>query len=83
MIYESNFNRRKSKNILLMTEQVINNGMPETMSEIMQFVGVGKKIATIYMRVAEGVNDGIGVDTHVHRIGNKLGWVKTKTPDQT
>ena len=37
----------------------------------------------IYLRVAEGKDDGIGVDTHVHRIANRLGWAKTDNPDST
>ena len=49
----------------------------------MDFPGVGVKIAMIYMRVAEGANDGIGVDVHVHRISNRLGWVKTANPNET
>ena len=43
----------------------------------MAYPGVGVKITTIYMNVVEGKEEGIGVDTHVHRISNKLGWVKT------
>lgn len=47
----------------------------------MEFHGVGTKIALLYMRTAEGINDGIGVDTHVHRISSRLGWTKNaKTP---
>lgn len=50
----------------------------------MEYPGVGVKIATLYMRTAEGVNDGIGVDTHVHRLSNRLGWVNnTKNPIET
>ena len=49
----------------------------------MDLPGVGVKIAMIYMRVAEGVNDGIGVDVHVHRISNRLGWVDTSNPNDT
>jgi endonuclease III len=49
----------------------------------MKLPGVGTKIAMIYLRVAENKIDGIGVDTHVHRITNKLGWVKTNTPNET
>ena len=37
----------------------------------------------IYLRTAEGVDCGIGVDTHVHRISNKLGWVQTNNPNET
>lgn len=40
------------------------------------------KIAMLYLKVAEKITEGIGVDTHVHRITNKLGWVKnTKNPN--
>ena len=47
----------------------------------MKYPGVGMKIATLYMRNAEKVIEGIGVDTHVHRIANRLGWAKnTKNP---
>lgn len=37
----------------------------------------------LYLKVAEGISMGIGVDTHVHRISNRLGWVKTKSPIET
>ena len=47
------------------------------MEGLMDYPGVGIKIAAIYMNVMEGKQQGIGVDTHVHRIANKLGWVKT------
>ena len=43
----------------------------------MAYPGVGVKIATIYLNTAEGKQESIGVDTHVHRITNRLGWVKT------
>lgn len=42
------------------------------------------KIAMIYLKVAEGKEgEGIGVDTHVHRISNRLGWVKSDNPEET
>ena len=43
--------------------------------------GVGKKMAYLVMRSAWGEVLGIGVDVHVHRISNRLGWVKTKQPE--
>ena len=49
----------------------------------MKFAGVGTKITMIYMRVAEGINEGIGVDTHVHRISNRLKWVNSSNPNDT
>ncbi|OHS93885.1 putative endonuclease III like protein [Tritrichomonas foetus] len=45
--------------------------------------GVGKKMATLAMGQAWGDRVGIGVDTHIHRIANKLKWVKTKSPNET
>lgn len=54
-------------------------------TKIIVFTGVGPKMAHIVMRVAWGIVTGIGVDTHVHRIANRLKWVKkpTKTPEET
>ena len=49
----------------------------------MAYPGVGVKIAMIYMNVVENKQEGIGVDTHVHRISNRLGWVKTEDPNAT
>lgn len=49
----------------------------------MEYPGVGVKIAMIYMNVVEGKQEGIGVDTHVHRISNRIGWVKTEDPNST
>lgn len=50
---------------------------------MLAYPGVGVKIAMIYMNVVEGVQEGIGVDTHVHRICNRLGWAKTEDPNST
>jgi len=49
----------------------------------MEYPGVGVKIATLYFNHAEGVNQGVGVDTHVHRISNRLGWCHTNKPEDT
>lgn len=49
----------------------------------MKLPGIGVKITMIYLRTAQGIEDGIGVDTHVHRISNKLGWVNTNKPNET
>ena len=49
----------------------------------MEYPGVGIKIAMLYMKIAEGKINGIGVDTHVHRIANRLGWAKSSSPEET
>ena len=45
--------------------------------------GVGPKMAFLAATIAWGQNFGIGVDVHVHRISNRLGWVASNTPEQT
>lgn len=59
--------------------------IPSTIKGLCSLPGVGPKMGHICMQVAWGETSGIGVDTHVHRICNRLGWVKkeTKTPEAT
>ena len=45
--------------------------------------GVGRKTANLVLLIAHESDENICVDTHVHRICNRLGWVKTRTPEQT
>lgn len=60
-----------------------NCDIPATLEELIALPGVGPKMAHLAMQVAWKNVVGIGVDTHVHRISNRLGWVKTNTPEQT
>lgn len=62
-----------------------NGDIPSTIEGLVALPGVGPKMAHICMNVAWDKLSGIGVDTHVHRICNRLGWVKktTKTPEET
>ncbi|KAK2579557.1 hypothetical protein KPH14_010856 [Odynerus spinipes] len=62
-----------------------NGDIPKTINELCNLPGVGPKMAHICMQIAWGEISGIGVDTHVHRICNRLNWVKkpTKTPEET
>lgn len=59
--------------------------IPNTVDGLLQLPGVGKKMAHICMKSAWNEITGIGVDTHVHRISNRLNWVQktTKTPEET
>lgn len=57
--------------------------IPQTVEELCKIKGVGPKMAYLTANVAWKRNFGIGVDVHVHRISNRLGWVDTKTPEQT
>jgi endonuclease III len=57
--------------------------VPQTMAELLTLPGVGRKTANLTLIVACRSQDNICVDTHVHRIANRFGWVRTKTPEQT
>jgi len=57
--------------------------IPPTAEEIMNLSGVGPKMAFIVENVAWGRVTGIGVDTHMHRMFNELGWVSSKNPEET
>jgi endonuclease-3 len=57
--------------------------VPPTASDMMELPGVGPKMAFICENIAWNQTSGIGVDTHMHRLFNKLNWVNGKTPEQT
>ena len=57
--------------------------VPQTMDDLLALPGVGRKTANLVLIVAHESADNICVDTHVHRIANRLGWVRTRTPEQT
>jgi len=59
--------------------------VPKTVDELCSLPGVGPKMAFLALQVAWKINVGIGVDVHVHRITNRLGWHRkpTKTPEET
>ncbi|TAL49799.1 endonuclease III [Patescibacteria group bacterium] len=77
--------RQKAKNLKKMAGQVMrgNDGkVPKTMKKLVELAGVGRKTASVVL-VASFDTPAIAVDTHVHRVTNRLGWVKTKTPQNT
>jgi len=57
--------------------------VPSTMEELLTLPGVGRKTANLVLILAHQSAANICVDTHVHRISNRLGWVQTKAPEQT
>lgn len=73
---------KKTSSIL---KEKYNNDIPDSAEKLCELPGVGPKMAHICMQVAWDKISGIGVDTHVHRIANRLGWVKkmTKIPEDT
>ena len=80
-----NYYKTKAERIKKIAQQIVkeyNNKVPDEFEELMKFKGVGRKTANIVITYGYG-KDGLAVDTHVHRISNRLGWVKTKTPEKT
>ncbi|MBI4435510.1 endonuclease III [Candidatus Uhrbacteria bacterium] len=77
--------RQKAKNLKKMAVDVVvkfGGKIPSTMDELIRLAGVGRKTASVVL-VASFDTPAIAVDTHVHRVTNRLGWVKTKTPQKT
>ncbi len=84
-IYPVGFYRVKARTIHHVCRELINrfnSKVPDDLDELLGIKGVGRKTANLVVSLAFG-KDGICVDTHVHRISNRLGYVKTKTPDET
>lgn len=85
LIYPVGFYKTKAKNIRSICAILLEKHggtVPRTIEELLELPGVGRKTANLVVTV--GYDDyGICVDTHVHRISNRLGFVKTKTPEET
>ncbi len=85
IIKSINYYKTKAENILSISEILIEKyegEVPSTMEELLEFRGVGRKTANIVLSVGFQ-KPAIAVDTHVHRISNRLGLVFTKKPDDT
>ncbi len=77
--------RQKAKNLKSMATDVVEKfggEIPQTMEKLVSLAGVGRKTASVVL-VASFNTPAIAVDTHVHRVTNRLGWVKAKTPEKT
>lgn len=84
-IYPVGFYKTKAKRIVEIC-RIINEKyggkVPRSFEELIKLPGIGRKTANLFLATAFGV-DTICVDVHVHRISNRLGLVKTKTPKET
>jgi len=85
LIYPAGFYKVKSARIKQIANIIINQysgKIPDDIDELLKLPGVGRKTANLV--VSLGFNKpGLCVDTHVHRITNRIGWVKTKSPEST
>jgi len=85
LIYPAGFYRTKARHLRqvgrLLRERHAGR-VPDSMEELLALPGVGRKTANLVRNLGFGL-PGICVDTHVHRISNRLGWVRTRTPLET
>jgi endonuclease-3 len=86
LIYPVSFYRHKAVHVKGTCEQILSRYggvVPSTMDELLTLPGVGRKTANLVLILAHRSAANICVDTHVHRISNRLGWVATRTPEDT
>jgi len=85
LIYPVGFYKTKARRIKDIANILVkkyNSKVPDDLDELLKLHGVGRKTANIVVTIAFK-KQGVAVDTHVHRISNRLGYVKTKTPEKT
>jgi endonuclease-3 len=86
LIYPVGFYKIKAKRIIEISKTLIekyNSKVPNDFNELLKLKGVGKKTAAIVMVYGHKNPEFIPVDVHVHVIANRLGWIKSKNPDET
>lgn len=84
-IYPVGFYKNKAGQIIELSREIVekyNGKVPDSIDELCKFKGVGRKTANLVMTLGFGV-PAICVDVHVHRIFNRLGYIKTKNPEET
>ena len=85
VIYPVGFYRTKARNIKEICHTLINDydsKVPDEIDELLKLKGVGRKTANLVVTIGYD-KEGICVDTHVHRISNRWGYIKTKTPEES
>ncbi len=86
LIYPVSFYRNKARHVKACCEMLVtrfDGKVPSTLDELVMLPGVGRKTANLVLILGFKSLHNICVDTHVHRISNRLGWVATKQPEET
>jgi endonuclease-3 len=86
LIYPVSFYRNKARHVKASCQMLLDRfggRVPATLEELVALPGVGRKTANLVMILAFKSRTSICVDTHVHRIANRLGWVNTRLPNET
>jgi endonuclease-3 len=79
IIHSTGFYKNKAKNLIGCAQALMahhGGKLPQTMEELIQIPGVGRKTANVVLGEVYGISVGITVDTHVMRLSNRLGWTK-------
>lgn len=85
LVFPIGFYKTKARTILEFSQKLLDDydgRVPDTIDELLTLKGVGRKTANLVVGLGHGL-PAICVDTHVHRICNRLGYVKTQTPEET
>ncbi len=86
LIFPVGFYKTKAKRIKDISKTLIENyagKVPDDFDELLKLKGVGRKTANIVMVYGHHKHGFLPIDTHCHRIPNRLGWIQTKTPEET
>jgi endonuclease-3 len=84
-IRSTGFFRNKTRSIISFTQSLVElhgGVVPNTMDELVQLTGIGRKTANVILGSAFGVNEGVAVDTHVKRVARRLGLSAEDDPDK-
>lgn len=83
LVKSTNFYRNKAKNLVAMASMVVHDfegQVPRTMADLIRLPGVARKTANVVLSVGHGLCEGIVVDTHVKRVGHRLGLSPDEDP---
>jgi len=86
LIYPVGFYRNKARHVKACCERLVadfDGRVPSTMEELVTLPGVGRKTANLVLILGFKSQRNICVDIHVHRISNRMGWVRTSDPEET
>jgi endonuclease-3 len=86
LIYPVGFYKTKARRIRELSKILLKNyngKVPDEFDELLKLNGVGRKTANIVMVYGHKKHGYLPIDTHCHRVPNRLGWIKTKTPEET
>ncbi|HVQ00546.1 MAG TPA: endonuclease III [Candidatus Thermoplasmatota archaeon] len=86
LIYPVGFYKTKARRIKEISRTLIDEyhgEVPDDFDELLKLKGVGRKTANIVMVYGHKKHGFLPIDTHCHRIPNRLGWIRTKTPEET